>query len=61
MRSYETVMDVIGFEGNVVFDVNKPDGTMRKVLDISALATIGWTAVTDLKSGIKETYQDFLK
>jgi GDP-L-fucose synthase len=56
----ETVCRVVGFEGQLVFDASKPDGTMRKLLDVSKLADMGWTASTGLEEGIRATYQDFL-
>jgi GDP-L-fucose synthase len=57
----ETVMDVVGFEGELVFDNSKPDGTPRKLLDVSALHLLGWKAKTSLREGISASYQDFLK
>ena len=57
----ETVMDVVGFKGDLVFDSSKPDGTPRKLLDVSALHSLGWKAKTSLREGIAVSYQDFLK
>ncbi|HRJ94350.1 MULTISPECIES: GDP-L-fucose synthase family protein [unclassified Thiothrix] len=57
----ETIMDVVGFEGRLVFDASKPDGTMRKVLDVSLLKQCGWCYNTSLVIGIKLTARDFLK
>lgn len=57
----ETVMDVVGFHGKIVFDSSKPDGTPRKLLDVSRLTGLGWKAKTSLREGIMLTYQDFLK
>ncbi len=54
-----TVMDVIGFPGTIVFDADKPDGTPRKLLDVSRLRTLGWQAATGLREGIREAYEDF--
>lgn len=54
------VRDVIGFTGDIVYDAAKPDGTMRKILDISRLAHLGWRATTELRSGLERTYRDFL-
>lgn len=51
-----TVMDVVGFRGEVVFDRSKPDGTPRKLLDVSRLAGLGWRAKTPLKEGIARAY-----
>jgi GDP-L-fucose synthase len=53
----ETVMDVVGFEGSIVFDASKPDGTPRKLLDVSRLRSLGWQARTSLRDGIKLAYQ----
>ena len=52
--------EVIGFEGNLQFDTSKPDGTPRKLMDVSKLKALGWSAKTSLKQGIKLAYQDFL-
>jgi len=52
----EVVMSVVGFEGGIVFDQTKPDGTPRKLLDVSRLKTLGWHAKTPLKSGIQLAY-----
>jgi GDP-L-fucose synthase len=57
----ETVMKVIGFEGRIVFDSSKPDGTPRKLLDVSRLQSLGWRFRTDLHTGVGLAYADFLK
>ena len=57
----ETVKRVVGFEGELVFDTTKPDGTPRKLLDVSKLTGLGWTYKTELEEGIKLAYQDFLE
>jgi GDP-L-fucose synthase len=54
----ETVMDVVGFKGNLVFDSSKPDGTMKKLLDISKITEMGWTPRVELKEGIQAVYKD---
>jgi len=56
----ETVMQVVGFEGEIVFDATKPDGTPRKLLDVSRLAGLGWRARIALREGVAMAYQDFL-
>ena len=56
----ETVKDVVGYEGNLTFDTSKPDGTPRKLLDVSKLESLGWKYHTELKEGIKLAYEDFL-
>jgi GDP-L-fucose synthase len=53
----ETVMAVVGFEGRIVFDRSKPDGTPRKLLDVSRLAALGWKARTALREGIARAYE----
>lgn len=55
------IKEVVGFEGNIVFDKSKPDGTMRKLMDVSRINTLGWQAKTSLKDGIKIVYNDFLE
>jgi GDP-L-fucose synthase len=52
-----TVMQVVGFEGRVVQDRGKPDGTPRKLLDVSRLKALGWTARTPLRDGIRLAYE----
>ena len=56
----ETVMDVVGFPGELIFDITKPDGTPRKLLNVDRMKKIGWVASTDLRQGITKAYQDFL-
>jgi GDP-L-fucose synthase len=53
------VARVVGFEGNIVLDPTKPDGTPRKLLDVSRLAALGWRAQTPLEEGIRATYRWF--
>ncbi|MDQ3000969.1 MAG: GDP-L-fucose synthase [Fibrobacterota bacterium] len=57
----ETVRDVVGFKGELVFDHAKPDGSPRKLLDDSRLKSLGWSAKTTLKKGIEKAYADFLE
>lgn len=56
----ETVKEVVGFEGKLVFDLTKPDGTPRKLLDVSKLHRMGWKHQVELKNGVTLAYQDFL-
>ncbi len=56
----ETVLKVVGFPGDLTFDASKPDGTPRKLMDVSRLAGLGWKATTPLEAGIKLAYQDYL-
>lgn len=56
----ETVRDVVGFEGSLVFDRSKPDGMMRKRLDVSRLNALGWRARLPLRDGIAGAYRDYL-
>jgi GDP-L-fucose synthase len=56
----ETVAHAIGYQGNIVFDSTKPDGTPRKLLDVSRLISLGWNYTISLDDGLKKTYQWFL-
>ena len=55
----ETVRDVVGYEGEMVFDTSKPDGTPRKLMDVTRLRNIGWRASTPLKEGLAIAYTGF--
>jgi nucleoside-diphosphate-sugar epimerase len=55
----ELLADVTGFKGRMSFDTSKPDGTPRKLMDVSRLSSMGWTASTDLKDGVEQTYEWF--
>jgi len=57
----ELVADVVGFRGELVFDASKPDGTPRKLLDISRLTALRWKPSTKLREGLILTYKDFLE
>ncbi len=57
----EVVKEVVDFKGDVVFDPTRPDGTPRKLLDVSRLHGLGWTARTDLRTGLHATYHAYLK
>jgi len=57
----ELVGKVIGYEGEIHWDTNKPNGTPRKLLDVSKAANLGWTYMTTLEEGIRLSYEDFLK
>jgi GDP-L-fucose synthase len=54
------IQEIVGFEGTLVFDQTKPDGTPRKLLDVSKLESLGWTYQTKLKDGIRLAYEDYL-
>ena len=56
----ETVMSVVGFNGKIVFDASKPDGTPRKLLNVDRLRALGWQSETSLRDGIAKAYADFL-
>ena len=56
----EAVMRVVGCDSRIVFDTSKPDGTPRKLLDVSALRRLGWTAQIPLERGIRDAYDDYL-
>jgi GDP-L-fucose synthase len=57
----ETITKVIGFKGDLTFDTSKPDGTPRKLMNVSRLNGLGWKATTTLEDGIALAYKDFLK
>jgi GDP-L-fucose synthase len=56
----ETVGSIVGFKGDIVFDVSKPDGTPRKLLNVDKMRELGWQSQTSLSEGIAKAYQDFL-
>lgn len=56
----QMIKKIVGFEGELVFDKSKPDGTMRKLMDVSRINNLGWKAETSLEEGIKIVYNDFL-
>ena len=57
----ELIGEVVGFRGRLEFDANKPDGTPRKLMDISRLKTLGWKPRIALRDGIRETYEWYLR
>lgn len=57
----ETIAEVVGFDGEICFDTSKPDGMPQKLLDISRISALGWSAKISLKEGLKHTYQWFLE
>ncbi|OHE71779.1 MAG: hypothetical protein A2007_05980 [Verrucomicrobia bacterium GWC2_42_7] len=57
----ETIKQVVGFEGDFIFDTAKPDGTMKKLMDSSKIAALGWKPKFDLRSGIQDAYKDYLQ
>ena len=56
----QMVAHTVGFQGQILWDDSKPDGTPRKWLDVSRLAQIGWTSTISLEEGLRTTYNDFL-
>ena len=56
----QMIKKIVGFEGELVFEKSKPDGTMRKLMDVSRINNLGWKAETSLEEGIKIVYNDFL-
>jgi GDP-L-fucose synthase len=55
------IKDVVGYDGELVFDNSKPDGTPRKLLDVSRLTQLGWQAKTPLRAGLEKTLQWYLQ
>lgn len=60
LKLAQMIKKIVGFEGELVFDKSKPDGTMRKLMDVSRINNLGWKAETSLEEGIKIVYNDFL-
>lgn len=56
----ELVSEIVGYKGSIVWDTDKPDGTPRKLLDVSKLEALGWKYKTQLRDGIRLAYEDFL-
>ena len=56
----EMVAEVVGFHGEIRWDTSKPNGTPRKLLDVSKATALGWTYRTELRDGIRLAYDDFL-
>ena len=52
----DTVREIVGFEGDIDWDITRPDGTPRKLLDVSRLSKAGWKPAIGLKEGIQTTY-----
>jgi len=55
------VADVVGYQGKIGFDTSRPDGTPRKLLDVSRINALGWRATTPLREGLRRMYADFLE
>ena len=51
------VKQIVGFEGDIIMDITKPDGTPRKLMDVSKLTNLGWKACISLEEGIKKVYE----
>ena len=56
----ELVAQIVGYKGKIAWDTSKPDGTPRKLLDVSKAAALGWRYKTELADGIRKAYEDFL-
>ena len=61
MELAETIAKVIGWRGTFTLNTSKPDGTPRKVMDVSRLKALGWTAPTDFMTGMKQAYQWYVE
>ena len=55
----EMIAEVVGFDGELIFDASKPDGTPRKLLDVSRMSALGWTSKLGLREGIASVYAEF--
>jgi GDP-L-fucose synthase len=56
----DVVQEVVGYEGQIIWDRTKPDGTPQKLLGVSNLMALGWRPTTDLREGLAKAYQDYL-
>jgi len=54
------IKDIVGYEGKIVFDNSKPDGTPKKLLDVSKIHNLGWSHTIDIEEGIKKTYNNYI-
>jgi GDP-L-fucose synthase len=54
------IKELIGFEGRIVLDATKPDGTPRKILDVSKLHSLGWRHKISLEDGLRKVYEDYI-
>lgn len=57
----QTISEVVGYQGSIGFDITKPDGTPRKLMDSGRLNSLGWKAQVNLKNGLTKAYQDYLE
>ncbi|MBU2524836.1 GDP-L-fucose synthase, partial [Patescibacteria group bacterium] len=57
----EMIKEIVGFKGEIAYDKTKPDGTPRKLLNVTCINNLGWRFTTSLEEGIKKTYEWFLK
>jgi GDP-L-fucose synthase len=57
----QAIGKTVGYQGDIIFDITKPDGSPRKLIDSSRLNALGWEALVPLAEGLAQTYQDFLK
>ena len=60
MQLAQSIKKVVGFEGSIDYDKSKPDGAPRKLLDVTRLESLGWSAKTSLEDGLDKTYNWFL-
>ena len=57
----ELVVKTVGFEGEVIFDASKPDGTMRKLIDVSKLHSLGWSHKVEIEEGVQRLFEWYMK
>ena len=55
------IKDLLGYKGEIVFNLNQPDGTLRKLMDVSRIHSLGWKHEIDLKTGLEKTIKFYLK
>ena len=59
--SSQIVVKIVGFEGKVVFDATKPDGTPRKLIDVEKLHSLGWTHHVEIEEGVRKLFNWYMK
>ncbi len=57
----QLIKEIVGYEGSIDHDLSKPDGTPRKLMDVSKMSAMGWKARTTLADGIRSVYEEFKK
>jgi len=57
----ETIKEIVDYKGKLIFDTTKPDGAIRKLIDVTRLSDMGWEYSVDIKDGLSKTYEWYLE